>query len=71
MLPYNFPFASTYKRWEKNGFPCARYPKWSKIYYFDPLPVLLAIVGELFLVVVVAVVVAPYFFVQMKNGITF
>ena len=34
---------------EKTGFICARYPKWSKMYNFDPLPVLLALMGEPFL----------------------
>ena len=33
---------------KKTGFVCARYPKWSKIYNFDPLPVLLAYMGEPF-----------------------
>ena len=33
---------------EKTGFIRARYPKWSKIYNFDPLPVLLAYMGEPF-----------------------
>ena len=34
---------------EKTGFIRARYPKWSKIYNFDLLPVLLALMGEPFL----------------------
>ena len=40
---------NTQKMGEKTGFICARYPKWSKIYNFDPLPVLLALMGEPFL----------------------
>ena len=40
---------NTQKMRKKTGFICARYPKWSKIYNFDPLPVLLALMGEPFL----------------------